>query len=88
METFESVLKLVNSQTWFASIDLRHAYYSVPMAKEDQLKLRFQKSGKIYQYVALPNGISCAPLLFTKLMKPVYASLRMLYLLFMRKNLF
>jgi hypothetical protein len=44
----------------------------------DRLKLRFKKSGKIYQYVALPNVISCAPLLFTKLMKPVYASLRML----------
>jgi hypothetical protein len=48
METFESVLKLVNTQTWFASIDIRYAYYSVPMAKYDKLKLSFQKSGKIF----------------------------------------
>lgn len=78
METFESALKLVKPNCFFASVDLRHAYYSVPIATEQQVKLRFQKDGKIFQYVCLPNGISCAPRIFTKLMKPVYASLRML----------
>lgn len=78
METSESALKLVKPNCYFGSVDLRHAYYSVPMSEKDQLKLRFQKSGKVYQYCCLPNGIACAPRLFTKLMKPVYASLRML----------
>ena len=78
MDTFESVLKLVKPGCFFASIDVRHAYYSVPMAAENQVKLRFQKSGKLYQFQSLPNGISCAPKQFTRLMKPVYASLRML----------
>lgn len=78
MDTFESVLKLVKQGSYFASVDLRHAYYSVPIASEDRVKLRFQKSGKVYQYEVLPNGISCAPKQFTRLMKPVYASLRML----------
>ena len=48
------------------------------MSKESQLKLRFQKSGKVYSFCACPVGISCAPRIYTKLMKPVYASLRML----------
>ena len=61
-----------------ASIDLRHAYYSVPVAEEHQKFLRFQWRGKIYQYNCLPNGISSAPRLFTKLMKPVYSKLRAL----------
>lgn len=78
METFESALKLVKKDCYMASVDLRHAYYSVPIAEEQQVKLRFQHDQKIYQYLSLPNGISCAPLLFTKLMKPVYAALRML----------
>lgn len=77
METFESALKLVKQGCFMASVDLRHAYYSVPIAEEHQIKLRFKNEGKIYQYMCLPNGISCAPLLFTKLMKPVYAALRM-----------
>ena len=78
METFESAIKLVKPNSYFASVDLRHAYYSVSIAEEHQVKLRFQKSGKIYQFQCLPNGIACAPRQFTKLMKPVYASLRML----------
>ena len=78
MEHFETVLKLVKPGTFFASIDIRHAYYSIFIAPEHQVKLRFMKSGKVYQYQALPNGISCAPKQFTRLMKPVYASLHML----------
>ena len=78
MDTFESALKLVKPNMYFASTDIRHGYYSIPIAKEDQIKLRFMYLGKLYQYKALPNGISCAPKQFTKLMKPVYASLRML----------
>lgn len=76
MDTFESVLKLVKPDCYMASIDLRHAYYSVFIAEEDQVKLRFEKSNVIYQYQCLPNGIAFAPRLFTKILKPVYASLR------------
>ena len=50
----------------------------VPIHSLDQVKLRFQKSGKLYQFVCMPNRISCAPHLYPKLMKPVYASLRTL----------
>lgn len=57
MDTLESVLKLVKPGCYFASVDLRHAYYSVSLAPEHRIKLRFEKSGKIYQYEVLPNGI-------------------------------
>ena len=78
MDTFESVLKLVKPNMYFASTDIRHGYYSVPIIEKDRKKLRFKHLDKLYQYRTLPNGISCAPRQFTKLMKPVYASLRML----------
>ena len=66
METFESALKMIKKDCYIASIDLRNAYYSVFMAESDQVKLRFEKSGRLYQYSCLPNGIACAPRLFTK----------------------
>lgn len=59
-----------------ASVDLRHAYYLVHMAENDQKLLRFIWQGKIFQYACLPNGVSSAPRLFAKLMKPVYSTLR------------
>lgn len=76
METFESALKLIKPFSYFASIDLRHAYYSINMAENDQKFLRFQWRENIYQYTCLPNGITSAPRIFTKLMKPVYSTLR------------
>lgn len=59
-----------------ASFDLRNAYYSVDIHEYDQKMLKFQWKGKIFQYTCLPNGISSAPRLFTKLLKPVYSILR------------
>ena len=78
MDTFESALKLIKKNCYMASIDLRHTYYLVYVSPSDQIKLCFEKSGKLYQYTCLANGISCAPRLYTKLLKPVYASLRVL----------
>ena len=63
---------------FFASTDIHHGYYSIPIAEEDREKLRFSHKNKIYPYQALPNGISCATKQFTKLMKPVCASMGML----------
>jgi hypothetical protein len=61
METFESALKLIKPFNYFASIDLRHAYYYINMAENDQKFLRFQWRETIYQYTCLPNGVTSAP---------------------------
>jgi len=76
MDTLENVITLVRKDMYMASIDIRHAYYSILMAEEDQLYLRFQWKNKIYQFRGCPNGIAHGPLWFTKIMKPVYATLR------------
>ena len=59
-----------------ASIDLKDAYYSVPVADEDRKLLKFQWEDRYFQFTCLPNGLACAPRLFTKLLKPVYAHVR------------
>ena len=32
--------------------------------------------GSLFQFTVLPNGLACAPRMLTKLLKPVYATLR------------
>ena len=76
MDTFEIALGLIKPNCFMASIDVRHAYYSVPIAPEHRKFLRFCWKNKFYQYTCLPNGISSAPRYFTKLLKPVYCTLR------------
>ena len=61
-----------------ASIDIRHAYHTIPIAEEHQKFLRFIWKEKIFQYTCLQFGLSSAPRIFTKVLKPVFAKLRML----------
>ena len=75
MDHFEIALNMVTKDMYFCSLDIRKAYYSIPIAKEQQMLFRFSLRDKIFQFCCMPNGISSGPRLFTKLMKPVYAKL-------------
>ena len=72
MDTIQTALKLMRPGCFMASVDLKDAYYSVPVAKEDRKYLKFEWQGSYYEYTCLPNGLACAPWLFTKILKPVY----------------
>lgn len=76
MDTLRSAIRLTKPNCYMASVDLRDAYYSIPIDEEYQKFLRFQWKGKLFQFTCLPNGLSSAPQLFTKVLKPVYATLR------------
>ena len=40
-----------------------------------QKYLKFEFNTKLYQFTCMPNGLSSAPRIFTKLLKPVYETL-------------
>ena len=68
-------INMMKENCYMASIDLRDAYYSVPICSHDQKFLKFKWNGKLYKYIVLPNGLACAPRFFFKLLKPVFAYL-------------
>lgn len=76
MDTLDSVIKMMKPGCYMASVDLKDAYYTVPICKDHQKFLKFKFNGNLYQYTCLPNGLSSAPRIFTKLLKPVYSTLR------------
>lgn len=76
MDTLQTALSLVTKNCYMASIDLKDAYYSVPICPEHKKFLRFKWKGQVWQFEALPNGLALAPRKFTKLLKPVFATLR------------
>ena len=59
-----------------ASIDLKHAYYSVKVDPLYQKYLKFSFGYDLYQFTVFPNGLSTCPRQFTKLLKPALAYLR------------
>ena len=78
MDTIEAVMNLMRLNCFMASIDLKNAYFSIPVAEEHRCFLRFVWLDKLYQFTVLPNGLSSAPRTFTKILKPLYAHLRQL----------
>ena len=77
MTSLNSALEMMRPGCWMASVDLRDAYYSVPVAGQFRKLLRFYWRNALFQFTALPNGLACAPRVFTKLLAPVYANLHM-----------
>ncbi len=69
MESIHSILQLVTPGSWMASIDLKDAYYSVPISKDSQKYLKFKYGTQLYQFTCYPNGLSFCPRKFTKIMK-------------------
>ena len=59
-----------------ASLDLTDAYYAVSISLDSQKYLKFKVGTQLYKFIALPNGLSSALRNFTKLIKPVYSTLR------------
>ena len=76
METLKSALNFIKKGTYFAKIDLKDAYYSVPIHETDRKFMRFEWEGHLYEYTCLANGLTSAPRIFTKLLKLMYSSLR------------
>ena len=76
MDTLASAINLMKPHCFMASLDLKDAYYSVPVSASDQKYLKFTWDGQLFHFVCFPNGLACCPRLFTKLLKPVYARLR------------
>ena len=54
---------------------MKDAYYSIPVKSEDRKYLHFKWADQIYESTCLPNGLSCAPRQFTKILKPPLAAL-------------
>ena len=60
---------------WLASIDLKDAYFHIPIYRGHWKYLRFCIAGKVYQFLVLPFGLSSAPRVFTKILLALIAYL-------------
>ena len=76
MESIHTCTQLMRPECYIASIDLQDAYYLIPIDTEHQKYLKFMWREKLYQFTCLAQGLSSAPRLFTKLIKPIFSQLR------------
>lgn len=81
MEDYRTAAKLIPQQGFMATIDLKEAYLLVPISEHDRKYLRFLFTNEygqedLYEFTAMPYGLSVAPRTFTKLMREIVTFLR------------
>ena len=72
MDHLEVAADMLFPGAWLTSIDLKEAYYALPIHPEFQKYLVFQWENKFYKFSCLPFGLSSAPWIFTKTLRPIF----------------
>ena len=73
MKTVASVLLSVREGDFLASLDLKDAYFQIPVHGSSRKLLRFMSEGTVYQFKALCFGLSTTPQVFTRVFTAVLA---------------
>ena len=76
MDSFFSIMSLISKGDFFISIDLTDAYHAIAMHPLFTRFLTFIFLDTLYQFTCLPQGLTSAPRIFTKVMKAVLSYLR------------
>ena len=76
MEGLHTVKALIQQNDWMAKVDLKDAFFMVPIAQEHQHLLLFKIEMGTFHSKCLPFGLCTAPRVFTKVLKPAIELLR------------
>ena len=77
MENIQMALNLISQGDFMVSLDLKDAYFNIPIFSLHRKYLRFIWRGQRYEFTCLPFGYSLAPRVFTKVFKPIISHLRL-----------
>lgn len=76
MEGIHMLRDLLQPNDYMAKIDLKDAYFTIPIWKNHQKFLRFLWKDTQWKFMCLPFGLASAPHVFTKILKPIVGLLR------------
>lgn len=71
MDTPTLVRHAIRPNDWSVSVDLRDAFFHVPINQRDRKWLRFQWRTVTYQFQVLPFGLNQSPWAFTRMVREV-----------------
>ena len=77
MDTLAKTLNLIKVEDWAISLDLKDAYFHIPIQPHNRQFLRFSILNTQYQFKAMCFGPTQAPRVFTNVVSVVTAYLRM-----------
>ena len=78
MEGLDSIKYYISLNCFMASIDLTDAFMSIPLHESSKKFVVFELNGVRYNFNVLPFGLTSAPRIFSKVLRPVIIYLRSL----------
>ena len=75
MESLRPIIASVPPGVFMASLDLKDAYLHVPVNRDHWRFLRFLFRGQAYQWKVIPFGLTSAPRIFTRIVRPLVSVL-------------
>ena len=54
----DELINEIAKSKYYSTVDLKCAYYQVPLAMEDRKFTAFEANGKLYQYCRMPFGVT------------------------------
>ena len=76
MEGLHLLKDLLQEGDFLCKLDLKDAYFYIPMNEQSRKYVRFHWSGTLWEFLCMCFGLGPAPLIFTKLLKIPIALLR------------
>ena len=76
MLTNAALLRMMRRGDWYATIDLKDAFFHIPIYPPHRKFLRFGFEGRVYEFTVLPFGMSLSPRVFVKCTQAAIAPLR------------
>ena len=78
MEGLHYLRYMLQQGDYMCKLDMKDAYFLVPLHRNCRDKVRFQCSGKLYEFLCLCFGLGPAPRIFTKILKVPISLIRRL----------
>lgn len=70
LDDLSKILHVLPYHGYMTTFDLRSGYHHLRVCEEHSNYLGFQWQGTLFQFVVLPFGLSSAPHIFTKMLRP------------------
>ena len=74
MERLHLLKEISEQDDYLSKLDLKDAYFYVPLNKQSRKYVRFEWEGSLYEFLFLCFGLGPAQRLFTKLIKVLVSS--------------
>ena len=69
MDNWKDIFPLLRKNMWAAKVDLKHAYFHLPVSGQLQPYLCHKVGEKVFQFQGAPFGLNVLPQIWTQLMK-------------------